>query len=90
MYPHWSEKEVWEICVELLEKDSPIPSLKNILMEFTLDFSNIYKTIREEHSHMKGKYYKTSNNEPIVNPLNLAHYSRLIYYFSVCQILIFL
>lgn len=82
MYPSWSEEEVWEICIELLENDSPIPSLKNVLMEFRFEFANIYDFIREEHSHMNGKYYRTKDNEPIVNPLNLAHYSRLIYYFS--------
>ena len=82
MYPSWTEEEIWEICLTLLEKDSPIPGLISILSEFRNEFHKVYENIRDEHAHIKGKYYRSGNGIPIVNPLNTAHYARLIYYFS--------
>ena len=82
MYPSWSEEEVWDICLSLLEKDSPIPGLRNSLADFRNDFHQIFEQVREEHSHIKVKYYRTKEKAPIVNPLYIAHYTRLIYYFS--------
>ena len=82
MYPHSSEKVVWEICLSILEKDSPIPGIKKSLQDYRENFHEIFQEIVEEHTHIKGKYYRTRDKVPIVNPLYIAHYTRLIYYFS--------
>ncbi|MBW1768736.1 MAG: hypothetical protein JRJ65_17025, partial [Deltaproteobacteria bacterium] len=82
MYPAWSEEEVWDICLSLLEKDIPFPTFRDSIKEFRDDFHQIYEQIRDEHSHIKGKYFRDKRKKPIVNPINLAHYTRLIYYFS--------
>ncbi len=82
MYPFWSRDEVWDLCLNILEKDSPNPDLKKDLLEFKDDFYQIYDEIREEHRNINRKYYRTNDKTPIVNPLHTAHYARLIYYFS--------
>lgn len=70
------------MCLSLLEKDSPLPKLRQGLLEFKEDFHEIYEQVLEEHARMKRKYYRTEDKVPIVNPLYVAHYTRLIYYFS--------
>lgn len=82
MYPNWSEKETWNICIRLLEKDIPFPNVAEELMNFQDDFHFVYEKIKEEHSHTKNKYYRTEDKKAIVNPLHLGHYARLMYYFS--------
>jgi serine O-acetyltransferase len=82
MYRFQTEEEVWDICRTLLEKDSPFSDLGENLMDFRDEFSCVYRRIREEHANINRKYYRTENKSPIVNPLHVAHYTRLIYYFS--------
>ena len=82
MYPFWSRDEVWNICLFILEKDSPIPGLTRSLVKYRSDFYEVFEKIYEEHRNINRKYYRTEDKTPIVNPLHIAHYTRLIYYFS--------
>ncbi len=82
MYPIMSEEEAWDICISMQDRDCPLPHLIEELDNYRQDFSYVFEKIRNEHSHISSKYYRTSNKEAIVNPLNLEHYARLMYYFS--------
>ncbi len=82
MYPNFTKEDVWNLCLTMIEKDAPYPDLIKDLKQYKDDFYHIYFRIKEEHSHVKNKYYRTEGKEGIVNPLHLEHYSRLMYYFS--------
>ncbi len=82
MYPIMSEEEAWDICISMLGRDSPLPHLIKELDNYRQDFSYVFEKIRNEHSHILSKYYRTKDKKAIVNPLNLEHYARLMYYFS--------
>jgi serine O-acetyltransferase len=82
MYPFLSKDEVWDICLRLLEKDSPIPDLGGALSDFRPVFDQVYEKVSDEHTHVKSKYYRSEDRRPIVNPLYVEHYARLVYYFS--------
>lgn len=82
MYPIMSEEEAWDICISMLDRDCPLPHLIKELENYRQDFSCVFAKIRNEHSRISSKYYRTRNKEAIVNPLNLEHYARLMYYFS--------
>ena len=82
MYPFFSKEETWNICIGFLEKDSPISDFKQTISCFKSDFDLVFEQVVHEHAHIKNKYYRTKKNEPIVNPLMIEHYSRLMYYFS--------
>ena len=82
MYPVLPKDEVWNICLRLMERDTPFPDVARTLTGFKAEFDKIYDYIREEHAHIKFKYYRTEKGEPVVNPLYVEHYARLMYYFS--------
>lgn len=80
-YPIMSEEAAWNICMNMLDRDCPLPLIKE-LEDYRQDFKSVFEKIRIEHAHIVSKYYRTADKEPIVNPLNLEHYARLMYYFS--------
>ena len=82
MYPILSEEETWNTCLNMLDRDSPFPYFIKELENFRDDFHCIYEKIKEEHNHIRSKYYRTGDKKAIVNPLYLEHYARLMYYFS--------
>ena len=82
MYPFFSKEEVWEICMGFLGKDNPFSNFDRTVSEFRKEFDPVFEQVIEEHSHIRNKYYRSKNKKPIVNPLVLEHYARLMYYFS--------
>lgn len=82
MYPFFSENEVWTIFTSIISKDSPLPEIRDMLQNFRSDFSMVYDQILEEHAHCNRKYYRSKDGRPIINPLYIAHHTRLIYFFS--------
>jgi len=82
MYPVFSREEVWDICLRLLERDTPLSDAGKSLSAVQADFDAVYEQVREEHAHIRNKYYRDKTGMPVVNPLYVEHYARLMYYFS--------
>ena len=81
-YPHWSEDAVWEMCLHLLSKDSPLPGKEQELQAFRDVFREVYRRLQDEHNHVKYKYFRGPDGRGIINPLYFDHYAILLYRFS--------
>ena len=82
MYPFHSADEVWDIFLKLMESDIPFTETRKIFMDYKKDFHEVFEKVLDEHANIKAKYYRDEYKRPFVNPLNIAHYTRLLYYYS--------
>lgn len=81
-YPILSKEDIWELCLNMSERDAPSPDFRKELLCFESVFYGICEQQQQEHNRVKNKYYRTSSNKGIVNPLYLDHYAKLMYFFS--------
>jgi serine O-acetyltransferase len=81
VYPLLSREEIWNAVVRMVRRDSPF-DIGEEINDYREQFNDVLQELLEEHSHIIGKYYRTKDKKPLINPLYVEHYARLLYYWS--------
>lgn len=78
----WTDADVWDVFLDLVERESPLPGLANALRSHEDAFLGVAARVRAEHSFLANRHFRTPAKRGIVNPANIEHLTRLIHYFS--------
>jgi serine O-acetyltransferase len=81
-YEAWTEEQVWEMTVLIVERDCPLNGVRERLDEYRALFSGVYRQMLFEHRAVLGTHFRTAKGEPFVNPLNIEHLTRLLHLLS--------
>jgi hypothetical protein len=78
----WSEDQAWDVFRHILDRNAPLPGLSRHLEPFREIFASVYAKIAQEHTLFKARYFRTEQGKPLVNPLNIEHFTRLLHPFT--------
>ncbi|CAA7619131.1 putative Transferase hexapeptide repeat containing protein [Candidatus Terasakiella magnetica] len=78
----WPEETTWAVFRRILDQESPLPGVGAALARYGEVFASVYAKIAEEHTHCSARYYRQADGTPLVNPLNLEHFTRMLHVFS--------
>jgi serine O-acetyltransferase len=78
----WSDDDVWEVFLGVVERETPIPGLARSLQDYRSVFADVVRQVRAEHACLDNRYFRTEEKRGIVNPANIEHLTRLIHYLN--------
>lgn len=78
----WDEDAVWQAFSGILDREGPLPGLGGQLQSYRAVFADVFRQVSYEHGFLLGRYFRTSDKRPIVNPTNIEHLTRLLHYFT--------
>ena len=81
-YADWTEADIWAVFASAIAKDAPLPGIEALLAEHRATFSDALAQVRGEHAACRPRYFRAADGRPLVNPLNLEHFLRLLHQFQ--------
>ena len=81
-YDQWTEDQLWQIFLDIIQRDCPLADIREKLMNYRTLFSEVCEQILYEHRFLLGTHFRTAQGTPFINPLNIEHLTRLMHLFS--------
>lgn len=78
----WPKETVWRVFCYILDKASPLPLTSTVMDQYAGIFFDVFEKIAKEHAKVYWRYYRDDDLNPLVNPLNLEHLTRLLHPFA--------
>lgn len=73
---------VWDVFRHAVDKESPLPGLAERLRPYGAVFLEVFAKVQAEHRLCTARYYRDAAGDPLVNPLNIEHLTRLLHPFA--------